>query len=94
MIAALIGADGAELFAREVEAGAAVADVGLDVADGVGEAQGLIRRSLQNMEREPLGGAAADARQARELGEQAINGCGIGAVAGRRGERRCLSVGG
>ena len=48
----------------------------LDLADGVGERQRLLVGHAQEVEGEPLRGALADAGQAPELGDQAVDGWG------------------
>jgi hypothetical protein len=53
-----------------------VADRLLDLADGVGQGQRLLVGRAQDVERQPLRGALADAGQPRELGDQAVYGRG------------------
>jgi hypothetical protein len=50
-----------------------VADRLLDLADRVGEREGLLLGGAEDVEREPLRRALPDARQARELGDQAVD---------------------
>jgi hypothetical protein len=73
-VATLVGADPAARPLREVEAHLAQPDLLLDLADGVGQRAGLLRIGPQEVERQPLGGARADARQLAELGDQALDG--------------------
>ena len=62
----------------QIAADPAAPDLGLDVADGVG--QGHRRRGvgLEDMERQTLGGLGPDAGQLPELIDQLIQCCGIG----------------
>jgi hypothetical protein len=73
-VAALVGADAAARALGEVEADLAQPDLLLDLADGVSQRAGLLRIGAQDVERQPLGGARADARQLAELGDQALDG--------------------
>jgi hypothetical protein len=50
-----------------------VADGLLDLADGIGQRTRLLLGRAENVEREPLRGALADAGQARELGDQTVD---------------------
>ena len=70
----LVLADRAARPLGEVEADLAEADLLLDVADRVGERDRVLRRAAQDVEREPLRRARADARQLAELGDQALDG--------------------
>src|SRR3954447_20050018 len=72
-VAALVLADAAARADRQVEADLAVADGLLDLADRVGERERLLGRQAEDVESEPLRGALADARHARELGDQAVD---------------------
>ena len=49
---------------------------GLDLANRVGEGERLLLRRAEDVERQPLGGALADARQAAELGDEPVDGSG------------------
>ena len=60
VVAPRVEADRAELLLGEVAALAAEADALLHVLDRVGERQRLLLRHLEEVEREPLRGAAAD----------------------------------
>ena len=82
-VAALVGADRAARALGEVEADLAEADLVLDVADRVGERVGVLRRRAQHVERQPLGGAVADAGELAQLGDQALE---------RRGEQGYLCL--
>src|SRR5207344_3666253 len=73
LVTARVEADHAELLLREVPALAAEADPCLHLADRVGEGQGFLVRHPQQMEREPLRRARADAGQARQLGDQVLD---------------------
>jgi hypothetical protein len=74
-----------------------VADGLLDLADGIGQRKRLLLGRAENVEREPLRGALADAGQARELGDQTVDRrckqtakriSGLGrSAAGRRGNQ-------
>ena len=57
----------------EVEALAAEADALLDLADRLGQRQRLLGGHPQQVEREPLRRALADAGQPRELGHQVVD---------------------
>src|SRR4051812_29785258 len=81
-VAALVLADPAARADGEVEAHLAVADGLLDLTDRVGERERLLGRQAEDVEREPLRRALADAGHARELGDQAVD---------WRGEHRGLS---
>ena len=73
-VAALVLADAAARPHREVEADLALPDRLLHLADGVGERQRLLVGGAQDVEGQPLRGALADAGQARELGDQPVDG--------------------
>ena len=72
-VAPLVGADPAARPVGEVEADLAEADPLLDLADRLGERERVLLAGAQQVEREPLGGAAADPRQLRQLGDQPLN---------------------
>ena len=72
-LAALVLADAAGGLGGQVEADLALAHRLLDLADGVGERERLLVGHAQDVEGEPLSGALADARQARELGDQPVD---------------------
>jgi hypothetical protein len=88
-LAPLVLTDPAGGLGGEVEADLAVAHRLLDLANRVGEREGLLLRGAEDVEREPLSGALPDAGQARELGDQAVDGCSehkaIPCAAGRAG---------
>ena len=73
-LAPLVLADAAGGLDREVEADLAQPDRLLDLADRVGERQRLLVGTREDVEGEPLGGALADAGQARQLGDEPIDG--------------------
>ena len=77
MVAARILADAAARLVGEVEAHLAQPDLLLDLADRVGQRVGVIRGGAQDVERQPLGTAAADAGQLGELAHQALHGRGV-----------------
>ena len=61
------GADGAQATGGEVLAHRTAGDAALGLCDGVGKGLGLLLGQAQDEEGQPLGGLAADARQAGEL---------------------------
>ena len=73
VLAALVLADAAGGLGGQVEADLALAHGLLDLADGVGQRERLLVGHAQEMEGQPLSGALADARQPRELGDQAVD---------------------
>jgi hypothetical protein len=73
LVAALVGADAADRLVGEVEADLAKADFLLDLADRVGQGEAFIFGHSEYVEGEPLRGAAADAGQLRELGDQTFD---------------------
>lgn len=82
VLAAGVGADAADLRLGQVEANAALADVGLDIADGLGQGEGLFGVGFEDVKRQPFGGLGADAGQGGELLNQFIQTFGIGRVHG------------
>ena len=74
-VAPRVAADGAERLVGlgQVEAGLAVPDLVLDVADRLGEGQGLLGGALQEVVGQPLGGLGPDAGQAAEGLDQAVH---------------------
>ncbi len=73
-VAPRVEADRAELLLGEVPALAAEADALLHLADRRRERERLLLRHLQEVEREPLRRAAADAGQARQLRDEVVDG--------------------
>ena len=71
-VAALVLADPAARPLGEVEADLAQADPLLDLADRLGQRERVLLAGAQEVERQPLGGAAADARELRQLGDQPL----------------------
>lgn len=71
-------ADIAAAAVGEVPAGGAVADGFLDLADGVGEWEDVVGGALEDVEGEAFGGAAADAGEFGELGDEAFDGAWVG----------------
>jgi hypothetical protein len=59
---------------REVKERIGFCEVCFNLADRLGERQRLVGRRAQDVEREPLRGALPDAGQARELGDEAVDG--------------------
>jgi hypothetical protein len=78
-IAALVGADPTARTVGEVEAGLAQSDPFLDLGDRARERERVLVAGAQQMERQPLGRAAANAGQLRQLGDQALYGRGVDA---------------
>jgi hypothetical protein len=76
-IAAGVGADGAGIGFGEVVASFALLDFGFDVANGLGEGEGIGGFGFEDMEGEPFGGLGANARKASQLLNQFINGFSI-----------------
>ena len=74
-LAPLVLADAAAWTRGEVEADLAVADGRLDLPDRVGEPERLLLGDAEDVEREPLRGALADAGQASELGDEPVDRC-------------------
>ena len=75
-VAALVLADRAARALGQVEADLAEADPLLDVADRLRERVGVLGRRAQQVEREPLRRAVADAGELAQLGDQALDGRG------------------
>jgi hypothetical protein len=73
-LAPLVLADAAGGIGRQVEADLALAHGLLDLADGFGQRQGVLVGGAQQVEGEPLRGPLTDAGQARQLGDQPIDG--------------------
>ena len=73
-VAALVGADPAARSVGEVEADLAQADPLLDLADRVGEGEGVLVRDPEQMEGKPLGGPSTDAGKLGELRDQTLHG--------------------
>src|SRR5581483_12172842 len=73
-VAARVEADRADLLLGEVAALVAEPDPLLHVADRVRKRIRLVRRHLQEMERQTLRRAAADPRQARQLRDEIVDG--------------------
>src|SRR4051794_40241831 len=74
MIATLVEADRAHLLLGQVAALAAEADTLLHLFERGGEGERFFLRTLQDVEREPLCGARADARQLGELRHEVVHG--------------------
>jgi hypothetical protein len=70
----LVGADAAARAVGQVEADLAQADPRLDLLDRLRQRQRVLLGSAQQVEREPLRRAPADAGQPAQLGDQALNG--------------------
>ena len=91
MVAPRVGADLPELLLGQVPALAAEADALLDLDDRGGERERLLLRTPEDVEREPMRGALADARQPRQLRDQVVDGQAqhrpICAWTGRRDDR-------
>ena len=73
-VAPRVEADRAELLLGEVAALAAEAHALLHLLDRVGERERLLLLRLEEVEREPLRGAAADSRQPRQLRDEVLDG--------------------
>src|SRR6202042_3635617 len=78
-VAALVGAYPATRSVRQVKAGLAQTDPFLDLGDRARERQRLLVARAEQVEREPLSGAATDAGQLRQLGDQPLDGRGVNA---------------
>jgi hypothetical protein len=78
-IAALVGADPTTRTVREVKAGLAQPNLLLDLGDRARERERVLVAGAQQMEGQPLGRAAADAGQLRQLGDQSLYGRGVDA---------------
>jgi hypothetical protein len=72
-VATTVLADPAPRVDREVEADLAAPDGLLDLADRLGEPERLVVGRAQKVEGQTLGRALSDARQARELGDEAVD---------------------
>jgi hypothetical protein len=75
-LAPLVLADPAGGLGGEVEADLAVTDGRLDLPDRLREPERLLLGGAENVEREPLRGALADAGKAAQLGDEAVDGSG------------------
>src|SRR4029077_21136055 len=73
-VAARVEADRAELLLGEVAALVAEADALLHVGEGGREGERLVLVRLQGVEREPLRRALPDAREARQLRDEVVDG--------------------
>ena len=73
-VAARVEADRADLLLGEVPALAAEAHALLHLLDRVGERERLRLRHLEEMERKPMRGAAADSGQPRQLRDEVVDG--------------------
>ena len=76
-VAAGVGADRAQRPLRQVAALGARPDPLLHLADRVGQREGVGLRGLEQVERQPLGRAPADAGQAGELDDQVVDRRGV-----------------
>jgi hypothetical protein len=76
VVAPRVEADRAHLVLRQVAALPAEADALLDLLDRACERERLVLGTLQQVEREPLRGALADAREPGELGDEVLDGGG------------------
>jgi hypothetical protein len=74
VVAACVGADRAQLVLGQVAALGAEADALLHVLDRLRERERLVPRPREEVEREPLRRALADAGQLRELGDEVVHG--------------------
>ena len=74
VVAACVEADRACLFLGQVPALAAEADALLHLVERGGERGCLLRRALEDVEREPLRGALADPGQACQLRDEVLDG--------------------
>ena len=74
MVAARVGADPAELLLGEVAALAAETDSFLHFGERGGERERFVTGTLQDVEREALGGARADPGQPGQLGDEVLDG--------------------
>ena len=70
------GADTARIDVGEVEADGAVPHMLFDVGNRLAEVQRVFGHCLEDVERHPLGAAAADTGQLGELVDQAFHGIG------------------
>src|SRR5690606_1905294 len=75
-VTAGVGADAALLALGDVEAGAAERHLLLDLGDGPGQAQGVLRVDLQQVEGDALGRLGPDAGEAAQLVDQVLDGTG------------------
>src|SRR5262249_48732351 len=73
-VAARVDADRAELLLGEIAALAAEADALLHLGDRRCERERLVFRHLQEVEREPLRRAPADAGEPRQLRDEVVDG--------------------
>lgn len=70
------GAVGARVDVGDVIADGAEAEVGLQLADGVGQGLGVLRRGAEDVEGEALGAAGSNAGELAELVDEAAHGLG------------------
>src|SRR6185437_3282646 len=82
VVAARVLADSAARLVGQVEGGLAQADSLLDFADRVGQRERVLARGAQDVKGQALGRAVADARQLRELADQALHGRCVGGAHG------------
>src|SRR6185503_7529115 len=73
VVAALVAADVAGLVLGQVPALVAEADALLDLFERAGEGESLLLRHAQQVERKPLRGALAHARQAGQLRDEVLD---------------------
>jgi hypothetical protein len=73
VVPAGVATDRADVLLRQVAALHAEADTLLDVFDRGGEGERLVLRPLQQVEREAVRRARADARKARQLGDELLH---------------------
>ena len=74
VVAPLVGADAAELLLGQVAALAAEANTFLHLLERGGERERLLRRPLEDVEREPLSRPRADPGQPRQLRDEILDG--------------------
>jgi hypothetical protein len=72
-VATRVLADRAELVLRQVAALLAEADAFLHLLDRCGERERLVLRRPEQVKREPVRGAGADAGQARQLRDEVVD---------------------
>jgi hypothetical protein len=91
-VAAFVLADRAARALGEVEADLAQADALLDVADRLRERVRVVGRRAQDVEREPLRRAVADAGELAELGDEPLEGRGEQAALPLPAARRAVGL--
>jgi hypothetical protein len=73
----IIGANRTQGFVGDVEAAFAESNSSLGISDGISESCDVVLGDLEEVESYSLGGLWSDSRQASELIDQSLDGCGV-----------------